>query len=163
MAFNPDEPRAPDGRWVTGLGAIADAASDVLYQAADYDSYRGKRFFRIQDADRDWNDLLKPENWQSSMYGGGSWMIDPETGEEVEDIRNGISAMESIDELAEYLANSGVEFDPNNSVIVEFGGDYADDEDHDAAQGAVLTWPDKILKVQRTPDSFFELIDKYVA
>lgn len=153
--FNPDEARDALGKWVKGAGA-------VLFQAKDYDTYKGRRYYRIQNADRDWNDLLKPENWQSSMYGGGAWKTDPETGEDVEDVRNGVSAMESIDQLAEYLAHSGVEFDPNNSVIVEMGGDVAEDEDHDADKGAVLIEPNKILQVQRTPDSFFDLIDKHM-
>lgn len=102
-------------------------------------------FYRIHSANRDHAAICDPAHWESAGMGDGYWKLDPETGEMVEDIRHGVSACESIDELAAYLATAGIPAD--DPVLVEFEADYADDDDHDAAQGAVLTLPIRIIRI----------------
>lgn len=77
-------------------------------------------------------------------------------------IRHGISVCDTIEELAEYIAQSGVEIDPHNAVIVEVAGRwYSDDEPCDADAGERLILPEQIVSVTDADEAgFFELIDE---
>lgn len=105
-------------------------------------------YYRIQSADRTATDLLDNANWTSYNYGT--------SGDE--DARYGVSTCGSLEELAGYLAQSGVEF-TTDSVIVELEGDLADDDDHDADKGAILIWPTAIVSVTPASDEFFDMIN----
>lgn len=104
-------------------------------------------FFRIQDADRP--NILDPENHVSYSWNN------------LEDFRHGISACESRGELADYLAQTGIPFS-DDSVLVEFDGDYADEDDEDAHLGAVLTIPARIIATEKVGESFgLEVMEAY--
>ncbi|WP_300680735.1 hypothetical protein [Nocardioides sp.] len=106
-------------------------------------------YYRIQHEDRDVQELLDPEFQVSFNYNGRD-----------EDMRAGISVCASLDDLARYIANSGVEIDPHHSVIVELTGPYSDDEPCDADQGELLIMPTAIIKVtDATEAGFYDLID----
>ncbi|VEI04091.1 Uncharacterised protein [Acidipropionibacterium jensenii] len=119
-------------------------------------------YYRIHAGDRDHAGICDKSQWDSREIGGGRWVEDPETGELVEDVRYGVSACESIEDLAAYVAQTGVGGD--NPVIVEFEAELADDDDHDADLGAVLTWPTRIVGVydegDATYDAFDQLLDE---
>lgn len=92
-------------------------------------------YYRLHDENRDHEAICDEANWESRRYGN-----DP-----TEDVRHGVSACESIEELAQYMATHGIEC--GRPVLVVYEGDEADEEDHDAADGAVLTWPQRIIGV----------------
>jgi len=115
------------------------------------------RYFRIQPADRDTAALLDPTRWNSRNHGGEKY-ITLENGEEVEDVRHGVSVCESVEELAAYIAQAGVPV-ADESVIVEIEADLADDEDHDAAVGAVLVHPTAVIGTTVVGDDFYELVN----
>lgn len=112
-------------------------------------------FYRIQQADRDATALLDSSTWQSRQWFGETY-IDctdchgagcdtcDDTGE-VEDVRHGVSACDSVDALVAYFREVGGDFD--NAVIVEMGGYLATDEDHDTHLGAMLIIPTAITSV----------------
>lgn len=104
-------------------------------------------YYRIQNADRDAQALLDPEQQWSYSYNGQD-----------EDTRHGISACDSLESLADYIAASGVEIDPHHSVIVELAGPLSDDEPVDAGEYLVL--PDTIVTVTDADEAgFFALVD----
>ena len=109
-------------------------------------------YYRIHSGDRDHAGICDKAQWESRQYGTERFIEDTETGELVEDIRYGVSACESIEDLASYVAQSGIEV--SDPVIVAFEADLADDEDHDADLGAVLTFPRRIIGVydEGTPE-----------
>lgn len=74
-----------------------------------------------------------------------------------DDVRQGLSACQSREELATYLAQAGIEFRPD-WVLVEFEGFYADEKDSDADLGAVLAFPTKIVSVEVIEDRFIDEI-----
>ena len=102
-------------------------------------------FYRIQANTFPVTDILEPEN-QLSI----SWT-------NTEDVRHGISACQSREELATYISQTGITWS-DSWVLVEFDGYYADEEDEDAAMGAVLTIPTEILSVESIEDSFIDEI-----
>lgn len=60
--------------------------------------------------------------------------------------RNGKSVCDTPEELADYLATSGVQF-TGDWVLVELDGDYSEDDDEDADLGVTLIHPTKIIQV----------------
>lgn len=92
-------------------------------------------FYRIQPKDRNVENLLDRSTWQSRV-----WM-DPWS-----DIRFGVSACRSIEELVAYFRIAGGWVD--DCVIVEMVAEVADDMDHDHEHGAVLVYPVRIVSVQ---------------
>lgn len=108
-------------------------------------------FYRIQANSFPVTDILEAENQLSISWNTG------------EDVRHGISACESREELATYLAQTGIHF-TDDWILVEFDGDYADEEDEDADLGAVLTIPERIISTETVGDAFGEeIIDAYEA
>lgn len=106
---------------------------------------------RIQNADRDVNELVDPETQYSRNYSHND-----------DATRCGISVMDTIEELAEYIAQSGIEIDPHNAVIVEVAGRwYSGDEPCDAHLGERLLLAEEIVSVTDADEAgFFELIDE---
>ena len=91
-------------------------------------------YYRIQSAGRDPQALLDPAQQTSVSY-----CDDTE--------RHGVSVCDSIDELAAYLAQSGLPFD-TDYVMVEVEGSWSEDTDEDAHLGARLVIPTAILSVE---------------
>lgn len=83
---------------------------------------------------------------------------DTETGQDREDVRHGFSTCESIEALAAYLAQSGIE-PADESVIVELEADLVTDEDHDAALGARLVHPISIVSTTPVGDDFHDTVN----
>ncbi|MGC0364828.1 hypothetical protein ABH922_002812 [Rhodococcus sp. 27YEA15] len=102
-------------------------------------------YYRVQAADFDTAALLDPELQVSESYSS-------------DDVRTGISVCDSLEELATYLAGSGVPFDAT-SVVVELDGPDSDDEDEDAHLGARLIMPTSIISVTPITDTLLDLID----
>lgn len=104
-------------------------------------------YFRIQTADRDVAELLNPE-----LQVSGNWNnLESYT-------RTGVSVCESREDLATYLAQSGIPFGSGEWVIVEVGGHLSDDDPCDAEYGEILIHPTEIVSVSPMDDEFFELI-----
>ena len=128
---------------------------------------------RIDRADRDHTELLDPEHWISSQWGGdtlrdckGCEDCDPENpveklwtcfGErQVEDTRYGISVCRDEDDLIEYLAHTGADFD--NTVLVTLKGGYSDDDGHDEHIGEYLILPSEVVSITPVTDEFIEAV-----
>jgi hypothetical protein len=101
--------------------------------------------YRIQQANHSLALLLDPETQYSTNWS------DPE------DVRAGVSACRSIEDLATYFAQTGVALDAD-CRLVEMECEWADDDDADADLGAILVIPTAILSADKVPDSFFELV-----
>lgn len=102
-------------------------------------------YFRVQHPNRP--DILNPENQTSESYNPGS----------EDDIRTGISVCDSREELAEYLAQSGIPFE-DDWELIECDGYHADDQDEDAHLGARLIHPTEIISRETIGDGFIEEI-----
>ncbi|GIG27277.1 MULTISPECIES: hypothetical protein [Cellulomonas] len=104
-------------------------------------------YYRIQEACRPVAQLLDAEYQTSLSYC---------TGTE----RSGVSACRSVEDLATYLAISGMPWDPETFVLVEVDADLADVEDEDHDLGARLVIPTKIIAVTPVMDTgLLDLID----
>lgn len=99
-------------------------------------------YFRIQSTDRP--DILQPEN-QTSY----SWN---DLGDD-DRARHGVSVCDSREELAEYLAQVGIPFEPTWELL-EVEGHDSDDKDEDAHLGARLIHPTKIISRELVGDGF---------
>ncbi|WP_018024067.1 hypothetical protein [Corynebacterium ulceribovis] len=109
-------------------------------------------YFRIQPADRP--DILDPE-FQTST----SWN---DLGDD-DRIRRGVSVCDTREELAEYLAQSGMPFDETWELL-EVEGARSDDQDEDAHLGCTLIIPTAIIARESIADSFMvEIFDAYDA
>lgn len=107
-------------------------------------------YYRIQKGGQAGVDqLLDPENWWSMQMDGQTM------------VEGGVSAMDSIEELAEYIANSGIEFG-DDPYLVEMEAIEADDDDDDANLGVCLVQPQEIITAAPVPDSFHELINTHL-
>lgn len=100
-------------------------------------------FYRLQDADRDTAELLDPaRQWSENWSNGG-------------DPRRGISVCGSEDDLAGYFAaRRDCGFDEeflSTLALVELDGPLSDEEDDDAAEGALLILPTRIVSVRPIP------------
>jgi len=115
-------------------------------------------YYRLHDANREHTMLLDPTTWESRQYGAERYIIDTATGEEIEDVRHGVSACRTIEDLAAYLAQTGVPM-PDDAVIVEVSGPLSDDTDHDANLGVSLNLPDTLGEITPVGDWFYELIN----
>lgn len=91
-------------------------------------------FFRIQAPNVPAETLIDPDR-MSENYNGRD-----------EDHRAGTSVCRSLEELATYLAQSGVQFAADWNVI-ECDGDYSEDIPCDADMGEVLIHVDRIINV----------------
>ncbi len=99
-------------------------------------------FYRIQDADTDTALLLDPATQWSENWGGGG---DPKHGVSVCGTENGV-----LDYFATRAAQ-GIGYDADFlacMVMVEVDGPYGEDEDDDAAEGALLILPERVLSVR---------------
>lgn len=96
-------------------------------------------YYRIQSAGRDVADLLTAEGQTST-----NWC-------DADDVRQGVSVCESIEELAAYLVTTGIPFGEGEWVLVELEGDFigycADDQP--------LVIPTSITSVQTLDDADF--------
>ncbi|MDR6868433.1 hypothetical protein J2Y69_003049 [Microbacterium resistens] len=112
-------------------------------------------FYRIQDRSIPVEQLLDPEYQISESYCTGT-------------TRPGKSVCKSVEELAGYFAQAGVPLDPATSVLVEVEGTWATDEagrfveDEDAALGAHLVFPTRIVAVTEIPDEFYEAVNRFL-
>jgi hypothetical protein len=101
-------------------------------------------YYRIQDADRDPNELLDPEQQWSSNWGGNG------------DPRSGISVCGTEHALTRYFAARAIDcgYDAewmSGLVVVEVDGPLSDEDDEDAADGALLVLPTRIVSVRPLP------------
>ena len=99
-------------------------------------------FYRIQTTDRP--NILDPEYQTSS-----SWN---DLGDD-DRIRHGVSVCDSREELAEYLAQTGIPFD-GSWELLEVEGYDSEDEDEDAHLGARLIIPTEIVSRELVGDGF---------
>ena len=101
--------------------------------------------YRIQQPEHGLDLLLDPETQYSTNWGSE------------DDVRAGVSACRSIEDLAEYFAQVGICLTPE-CLLVEMESEWADEDDADAHLGAVLVIPTAIRSAIPVPDSFFELV-----
>lgn len=108
-------------------------------------------FFRVNPPEFTTDDMMIAENQISINHSNE------------DDIRAGLSACTSREDLANYLANSGIEF-RDEWTLVEFEGEYADEDDADAEYGCVLVHPTRIVATERLDEGFvyeiFEACDR---
>lgn len=104
--------------------------------------------YRLQDADRDLDDLLDPEQQYSF----------PMSGED-EDVRHGVSGCLTLGDLAAYIACHAIEM--TAPVVVMIEGPESDDTPLDADDGEVLILP---VRAERVADDveFFDLVGDLV-
>ncbi len=101
--------------------------------------------YRIQSADRDVAELLNPQMQYSISYSDDSE-------------RHGVSVCDSIEDLAGYIAQTGIPFD-TDYVVVEVAGESSDEVDEDAHLGARLVLPTEIISVEPITDRLLDMID----
>lgn len=97
-------------------------------------------YYRIQTADRDPQDLITTPvtcSWDNTHTA-----------------QDGVSACGSVEELAEYLATTGIPFGEGEWVLVELDGD-RNGQGHD---GEDLIIPTEILSVQPLTDDFYDMV-----
>ncbi|MDO4792517.1 MAG: hypothetical protein Q3999_08565 [Buchananella hordeovulneris] len=104
--------------------------------------------YRMQDASRNINDLLDPEQQYSFPMSGDD-----------EDIRRGVSGCESLAELAAYLTTHCIE--ATTPVLVRIEGPASDDEPLDAEVGEVLVMPTAAELIE-DDEEFFNLVGDLV-
>jgi hypothetical protein len=102
-------------------------------------------FYRIQSVDRDVTDLLDPEHVSHS------W-----DNEDVYDL--GTSTCSSIEELATYIAQTGIPFGLGDWVIVEVDGRNLG-RGRDGHMGEYLIQVSEIVSVRPFDDDFYTLIN----
>lgn len=83
-------------------------------------------YFRINQPGHAPEAILDPENQHSYDWAG-------------DDVRDGISACETIEDLGQYMAQVGIPLD--DCTLICFDGYEADEDDLDSDLGAVLTIP----------------------
>lgn len=98
--------------------------------------------YRIQSAAHDVADLLDPTKQFSLNYNGQD-----------EDTRRGISVCDTLDDLAAYIAQSGIVIDTDASVIVHIEGTPSTDTPCDAHLGERLIHPTRIISVTDADDT----------
>ena len=101
--------------------------------------------YRIQQPEHPLSLLLDPETQLST-----NWCDDT-------DVRSGVSACQSVEDLAAYFAQVGIALTAD-CLLVAMECEWADDDDMDEALGAVLVIPTAIISAEQVPDSFFELV-----
>lgn len=88
-------------------------------------------YYRIQAIDLDTAALLDTDNQWSTHWANG-------------DVLEGVSVCDTIPTLARYFGEAEGWIEPETMHIVAVWADLADDEDHDAAAGAILVRPTEI-------------------
>lgn len=101
-------------------------------------------FYRIQQATSPVERILDPKFHFSISYCDDT-------------ARHGVSACESLEDLAEYFAQTGVPVDAE-CLLVTFDGDYSDEDDEDAHLGAVLTIPETIIATELADVRFLDMV-----
>ncbi len=106
-------------------------------------------FYRVQPGDRDIMDGPQVSR---------AWHRD-ETEAQPTD-RAGVSACQSLDELAGYLATrgAGIPYGLPGWVLVAFVGELSEDQPLDFCDGEVLVHPEAVVQTTLIPDWFFEKI-----
>ena len=105
--------------------------------------------YRFQDKNRDINALIDPE--QQYSY---SWDL---SLEETDAVRHGISACESLADLAAYVACSALQATDPGVIILD--GTESEDMPLDADQGEVLVLPTAARWVdEATENHFFDVV-----
>lgn len=106
-------------------------------------------FFRVNPPEFTIEDMMQVENQISINH------------DDEDDIRRGLSACESREELASYLAQSGIEF-RDDWTLVEFEGTYAEEDDVDADRGAVLAYAERVIATEVIGEVFvYEILDAH--
>lgn len=100
--------------------------------------------YRMQDADRDVQDLLDPEKQLSFPMDNDD-----------EGVRRGVSGCTSLTSLAAYLACSAIQ--ASNPVVVEIEGPESEDVPLDADYGEVLLLPTR-ARVIEPGDAWWEAV-----
>lgn len=101
--------------------------------------------YRIQQPEHQIEWLLDPERQFSTNWGDES------------DIRPGVSACASIEDLAAYFAQAGIPLS-DGCQLVAMECDWAEGDDADAALGAILVMPTGIISAEPIGDAFYELV-----
>ena len=105
--------------------------------------------YRIQSENHGVTDLLDPERQISLSYSGRD-----------EDVRQGISVCASLEDLAAYIAQTGIEIDASNSVVVVVEGPESEDLPCDAHLGELLIHPTRVVSVTPADDTdIWDLVD----
>lgn len=104
--------------------------------------------YRLQDADRDLDDLLDPEQQYSF----------PMSGED-EDVRHGVSGCLTLGDLAAYIATHAIEMDV--PVLVRIEGPESEDVPVDGDHGEVLILPVRAERIE-DDEKFFDLVSDLV-
>jgi hypothetical protein len=102
-------------------------------------------YFRIQAADRDVTELLDPEHVSYS------W-----DNEEVFDL--GTSTCATLEDLAAYIAQTGIPFGLGEWVVVEVAGENVR-RGRDGHMGEWLVQVTEIVSIRPLDDAFYALID----
>lgn len=121
------------------------------------------RYYRIHPGHRPIESMLDAKTWRSEWWSGEAtkrctdcYRGETAAGErcetcrgrgEVPDVRRGVSACASLDDLRAYMERRHANV--AGDWLVAFEGDAADDDDHDAADGGVLTYPRAIVSARR--------------
>ena len=121
-------------------------------------------YFRIHPAGESPETVLSPARWSSCVWIGESEKHCPAchgSGDDltsddgapcehcegsgvVEDVRHGVSVCRSLDDLRAYFADRCANLD--GCTVIELEGDISADDDHDAAAGALLVIPNRIVR-----------------
>lgn len=104
--------------------------------------------YRMQDADRDLDDLLDPEQQYSFPMSNDD-----------EDVRHGVSGCESLAALAAYIACHAIEADMPVIVVIE--GPESEDVPVDGDHGEVLLLPVRAERIE-DDEEFFGLVSDLV-
>lgn len=113
-------------------------------------------YYRLQDADRDPAELLDPAHQWSCSWSG------------VEDPRQGVSVCATTYSLTSYFATRALDcgYDVgflSTLVMVEVEGELAEEEDLDAAEGALLVLPTRVVSAEPLTGDMITDILRYCA
>lgn len=91
-----------------------------------------------------------------------AWLLDPERQHSTnwaddEDVRDGVSACSTVEDLATYFAQVGIALS-DDCLLVAMECDWADGEDMDAALGAILVIPSAIVSTEIAGDRFLDMV-----
>ena len=103
------------------------------------------KYYRIQQPEHPVELLLDPETQLST-----NWC-------DADDIRHGVSVCDSIESLAEYFAQAGINLSDDCSIVT-LTGNWSDEDDADGELGALLIIPTEVLDVTPVSDDFYELV-----
>ena len=104
--------------------------------------------YRMQDQNRNINDLLDPEQQFSFPMSNDDDLV-----------RHGVSGCSTLSELAAYIACHAIE--ATIPVLVEIEGPESDDQPLDAEDGEVLILPTRATLIE-DDEEFFDLVSELV-